>query len=51
MAELHVDLFSEDSGHEVFTGALLKRLAIEETVELRITPRSVRGGQSVVVAG
>lgn len=44
MAELLVDLFCEDSGHEVFTGALLRRLAAEVDVAVRITPRSVRGG-------
>lgn len=44
MAELKVDLFCEDRGHEVFCTALLKRLGTEADVPVRISPRCVRGG-------
>jgi len=44
MTEVSVDLFCEDSGHEIFTRALLTRIAADLGIPLRITPRSARGG-------
>lgn len=37
-------LFAEDDGHERFLMALLRRFADQFAVEVRLAPRSVRGG-------
>ena len=41
---LVVDLFVEDLAHEVFVGALARRIAREEHVALSVQARSARGG-------
>ncbi len=41
---LRVDLFVEDAGHEAFIGALVRRIAREETREVEVVSRSARGG-------
>jgi hypothetical protein len=41
-----VDLFCEDRGHELFAGALLRRIAREEKKPARLVPRSTRGGHA-----
>ncbi len=41
---LVADLFVEDLAHEVFVGALARRIAREEQVVLSVQARSARGG-------
>lgn len=42
-------LFVEDVGHEAFLKALVTRLAHELGLEVKIEPRSVRGGKGRVI--
>lgn len=42
-------LFAEDAGHETFVRALLCKLATDCDVEIRLRPRSVRGGYGKVI--
>jgi len=45
MADLEVDLFCEDAGHEAFARALIRRLAVERSLPRpTVTARSARGG-------
>jgi hypothetical protein len=46
---IEISLFVEDFGHEEFLTALIDRLAAEEATEVRIRPRSVRGGRGKVL--
>lgn len=41
---LAVDVFAEDRAQEAFVGALLRRIAREENVALRVQTRSAKGG-------
>ncbi len=41
---LAVDLFVEDHAHETFVGALIRRIAREVNVAVRLQARSARGG-------
>jgi hypothetical protein len=43
-------LFTEDYGHETFLKTLLERYAAENKVDVRILPRSVRGGHGKVIS-
>lgn len=45
-----VDLYCEDLGHEQLTRALLRRLAREEGVSLRLETRNARGGHGKAVS-
>ena len=47
---LRCDLFCEDSGHEQFVGALVRRLAREEECEVILTSQSTRGGHGRAIA-
>lgn len=38
-------LFAEDTGHELFVGALIRRVAAAEDVEVRVDVRNATGGQ------
>jgi len=42
-------LFVEDYGHEAFINTLIKRLADENGIEVKIERRSVRGGHGKVI--
>jgi hypothetical protein len=44
------NLFCEDSGHELYARALLKRLADEEALALQLVPRSTRGGHGRAIS-
>ena len=44
-----IALFVEDSAHELFLSALVRRLRDEYKVDLEIIPRSVRGGHGKVI--
>ena len=46
---LSVDLFCEDSAHERFALALLKRLARGKGTRLSVRPRSTRGGHGAAL--
>lgn len=50
MARHRVDLFCEDSGHEIFTRALILRLARETGSTIRINTVSARGGHGKAIA-
>ena len=41
---LIVDLFVEDRAHEEFIGAILRRIARQESRDLKLRPRAARGG-------
>jgi|HubBroStandDraft_3_1064219.scaffolds.fasta_scaffold19683_2 hypothetical protein len=43
---LRIDLFCEDSGHEQFTGTLLRRIARELEIRLDVQTRNSRGGHA-----
>lgn len=45
----NISLFAEDVAHEVFLGALLRRIAGEHRVQANIQPVSVRGGYGKVL--
>jgi len=45
-----VDLFCEDSGHESFARALLKRLEAEVGIVLKVRARSARGGHGRAIS-
>lgn len=47
---VHLDLFCEDRGHELFVTALLRRLAREAGPRLNIRTRNARGGHGRAVA-
>lgn len=44
MAECAIELFCEDSGHELFARALVSRHATEAGVRIHVAVRSARGG-------
>jgi hypothetical protein len=47
---LRVDLYCEDSGHEQFTGALLRRVARDLGLQLDFQTRNSRGGHGRALA-
>jgi hypothetical protein len=46
---IEISLFVEDFGHEEFLTALIGRLAGETETEVKVRPRSVRGGRGKVL--
>lgn len=49
MSEIVVDLFAEDEAHERFVGAVIGRIAREESQPVRIRVRSARGGHGKAI--